>query len=74
MDLVQSRRNRGVIWGTRGEEVDSDLGPGSSDFWERNVVLDEVVEGLGGIVKLGSCLRGHSSNAGVMWKINSSEN
>jgi hypothetical protein len=60
MDLVQSRRNREVSWGigrrrARGEEIDFDLGPGTSYFWGRNVVLEKVIEGLGGVVKLRSC-------------------
>jgi hypothetical protein len=28
------------------------------------VVLEEIIEGLGSVVKLGSCLRSHNSNAG----------
>jgi hypothetical protein len=48
MDLVQSRSYGGVSWGigwgrARGEEMDSDLGPGVSDFWGGDVVLEEIV-------------------------------
>ncbi len=49
ISISRSQRNRGVTWGigrrrARGEEVDLNLGPGTSHFWGRNVVLDEVVE------------------------------
>ncbi len=69
MDLFQSPSFEGVIWGigcrrARGEEVDSDLGPGISYFWWGDVVLEEIIEGLGSVVKLGLCLRSHNSDAG----------
>ncbi len=44
--------------------MNSDLGPGISYFWGGDVVLEEIIEGLGSVVKLGLCLRSHNSNAG----------
>ncbi len=44
--------------------MNSDLGPGISYFWGGDVVLEEIIEGLGSVVKLGSCLRSHNSKAG----------
>jgi hypothetical protein len=70
MDLVQSCGNLGIIWGigrrrASGEEVNSDLGPSISYIWGGEVVQEEIIEGLGRVVKLGSCLRSHVYEAGV---------
>ncbi len=48
MDLVQSRSYGGVSWGigwrrAGGEEMNSDLCPGVSDFWGGDVVLEEII-------------------------------
>ncbi len=42
----------------------SDLGPCISDFWGRDVVRGKIIEGLGSVLKLWSCLRGHSCSIG----------
>ncbi len=70
MDLVQSCSNLGVIWGigrkrASGEEVDFDLGPSISYIWGEDVVQEEIIEGLGSVVKLGLCLKSHVYKAGV---------
>ncbi len=44
--------------------MNSDLGPGISYFKGEDVVLEEIIEGIGSVVKLGPCLRSHNSNAG----------
>jgi hypothetical protein len=44
--------------------MNSDLSPGTSYFWGGDVVVEEVIENLGSVVKLGLCLRSHDSKAG----------
>jgi hypothetical protein len=39
--------------------MDFDIGPGISDFWERDVMQKELIESLGSVAELGLSWRSH---------------